>query len=304
MDTNAKILLCDENGDERRRTADFLIKSGFPCIEEICNGETAIERLMNESYDVCIVDLWMSGIDGIGIIRTISSSQLKNKPSFILMSPINKQNILIEASEAGADICMLKPFDNSSLVAHIDSLLRMRSKRTDVSSFSSYNDMEAQVTKIIHQIGVPAHIKGYQYLRTAILMTIEDNDIINSVTKVLYPTVAKKYQTTTSRVERAIRHAIEVAWDRGDIDTLNSYFGYTIQNSRGKPTNSEFIAMIADNLRLKYKCAVLSTEKGGPVVRLFQISVIKITSTLHSAIKSNLVGILDITANGNTVCKS
>ncbi len=257
MDTNAKILLCDENGDERRRTADFLIKSGFPCIEEICNGETAIERLMNESYDVCIVDLWMSGIDGIGIIRTVCASQLKNKPSFILMSPINKQNILIEASEAGADICMLKPFDNSSLVAHIDSLLRMRSKRTDASSFSSYNDMEAQVTKIIHQIGVPAHIKGYQYLRTAILMTIEDNDIINSVTKVLYPTVAKKYQTTTSRVERAIRHAIEVAWDRGDIDTLNSYFGYTIQNSRGKPTNSEFIAMIADNLRLKYKCAVL-----------------------------------------------
>lgn len=257
MDTNAKILLCDENVDERKRTAEFLIKSGLRNIEEICNGETAIERLMNESFDVCIVDLWMSGIDGIGIIRTVCASQLKNKPSFILMSPINKQNILIEASEAGADICMLKPFDNSSLVAHIDSLLRMRSKRTDVSSFSSYNDMEAQVTKIIHQIGVPAHIKGYQYLRTAILMTIEDNDIINSVTKVLYPTVAKKYQTTTSRVERAIRHAIEVAWDRGDIDTLNSYFGYTIQNSRGKPTNSEFIAMIADNLRLKYKCAVL-----------------------------------------------
>ena len=104
-----------------------------------------------------------------------------------------------------------------------------------------------------HQIGVPAHIKGYQYLRFAILMTIDDSDVINSVTKVLYPTVAKKYQTTTSRVERAIRHAIEVAWDRGDVDTLNSYFGYTIQSSRGKPTNSEFIAMIADNLRLKYK---------------------------------------------------
>jgi two-component system response regulator (stage 0 sporulation protein A) len=109
------------------------------------------------------------------------------------------------------------------------------------------------VTKIIHQIGVPAHIKGYQYLRTAILMTVQDSDIINSVTKVLYPCVAKKYATTTSRVERAIRHAIEVAWDRGDVDTLNSYFGYTIQNNRGKPTNSEFIAMIADNLRLRYK---------------------------------------------------
>ena len=115
------------------------------------------------------------------------------------------------------------------------------------------NDMETQVTKIIHQIGVPAHIKGYQYLRTAILMTIADNDMINSVTKSLYPSVAKQYATTTSRVERAIRHAIEVAWDRGDVDVLNSYFGYTIQNNRGKPTNSEFIAMIADSMRLKRK---------------------------------------------------
>ena len=114
-------------------------------------------------------------------------------------------------------------------------------------------DLEKEVTDMIHSLGVPAHIKGYQYLRTAIMLTINDSDVINSVTKVLYPSVAKKYQTTTSRVERAIRHAIEVAWDRGDVDTLNSYFGYTIQNNRGKPTNSEFIAMIADNLRLKYK---------------------------------------------------
>ena len=179
------------------------------------------------------------------------------KPSFILMSPINKESVLVEASEAGADICLLKPFDTASLVGHIDSILRLRGKSGAKHEFSAAADMEAQVTKIIHQIGVPAHIKGYQYLRTAILMTIEDNDIINSVTKVLYPTVAKKYGTTTSRVERAIRHAIEVAWDRGDVDTLNSYFGYTIQNSRGKPTNSEFIAMIADNLRLKYRCAAI-----------------------------------------------
>lgn len=257
MENNAKILLCDENSEERKRIIDFLTKSGFHYIDEAVSGESAIEKLMSGAYDVAMLDLWLSGVDGIGIIRSISAAQLKNKPSFILMSPINKQNVLVEASEAGADICLLKPFDNSSLVAHIDSLMRMRSRRDGRASVSTYNDMEAQVTKIIHQIGIPAHIKGYQYLRTAILMTIEDNDIINSVTKVLYPTVAKKYQTTTSRVERAIRHAIEVAWDRGDIDTLNSYFGYTIQNSRGKPTNSEFIAMIADNLRLKYKCAVL-----------------------------------------------
>ena len=257
MENNAKILLCDENSEERKRIYDFLTKSGFHHIDEASNGDSAMNKLMSGLYDVAIIDLWLSVIDGIGIIRAIQNSQIKSKPSFILMSPINKQNILVEASEAGADICLLKPFDNSSLVSHIDSLLRMRSRRDMKESFSASADMEAQVTKIIHQIGVPAHIKGYQYLRTAILMTIEDNDVINSVTKVLYPTVAKKYQTTTSRVERAIRHAIEVAWDRGDIDTLNSYFGYTIQNSRGKPTNSEFIAMIADNLRLKYRCAVL-----------------------------------------------
>ncbi|MBQ5725563.1 MAG: sporulation transcription factor Spo0A, partial [Clostridia bacterium] len=146
-----------------------------------------------------------------------------------------------------------------SLTEHITELLSARSgglgrpRGGVMNAQPEADDIESQVTQIIHQIGVPAHIKGYQYLRTAILLTVKDSDIINSVTKVLYPSVAKKYQTTTSRVERAIRHAIEVAWDRGDVDTLNAYFGYTIQNNRGKPTNSEFIAMIADNLRLKYR---------------------------------------------------
>ena len=157
---------------------------------------------------------------------------------------------------AGAELCLLKPVDCDSLADHIKSITRTRAAKAQGRQAVDQDrtpDIETQVTKIIHQIGVPAHIKGYQYLRTAILMTVRDSDVINSVTKVLYPTVAKKYQTTTSRVERAIRHAIEVAWDRGDVETLNSYFGYTIQNSRGKPTNSEFIAMIADNLRLKYK---------------------------------------------------
>lgn len=257
MENNAKILLCDENSEERRRITDFLTKSGFRFIDEATNGDAAIEKLSKGIYDVAVLDLWVSGVDGIGIIRNITRANMSVKPSFILMSPINKESVLVEASEAGADICLLKPFDSAALVGHIDSILRLRGKSGAKHEFSAAADMEAQVTKIIHQIGVPAHIKGYQYLRTAILMTIEDNDIINSVTKVLYPTVAKKYGTTTSRVERAIRHAIEVAWDRGDVDTLNSYFGYTIQNSRGKPTNSEFIAMIADNLRLKYKCAAI-----------------------------------------------
>ncbi len=254
METNAKILLCDENAEERKRIIDILTKSGFRYVEEASSGDAAIDKLNSGLYEIAILDLWTSGIDGIGIIRSFKNRRDMNKPSFILTSPINKQSVLIEATDAGADVCLLKPYSPASLVSHIEALLRNKDK---TSAASSSTDMEAEVTKIIHQIGVPAHIKGYQYLRYAIMMTIEDNDVINSVTKVLYPTVAKKYQTTTSRVERAIRHAIEVAWDRGDVDTLNSFFGYTIQNSRGKPTNSEFIAMIADNLRLKYKCAVV-----------------------------------------------
>ncbi|MBQ9132491.1 MAG: sporulation transcription factor Spo0A, partial [Clostridia bacterium] len=178
------------------------------------------------------------------------------KPAFIVISSVSSQNTFIQATEAGADLCLLKPVNINSLCEHIQSILAHRQKDLPAAAMQAVEqtpDIETQVTQIIHQIGVPAHIKGYQYLRTAILLTIQDSDIINSVTKILYPSVAKKYATTTSRVERAIRHAIEVAWDRGDVDTLNSYFGYTIQNNRGKPTNSEFIAMIADNLRLKYK---------------------------------------------------
>ena len=251
MENTAKILICDENGDARKALSRKLSELGRFEFYEAENGEEAIVKIKNIKFDVVIVDLWLSKLDGIGVIR--AAAKEKETPAFILTSPINKQSILMEASEAGADVCILKPFDVTSLAGHIRSLIKHRESNSSGIKGSDNTDMEERVTKIIHQIGVPAHIKGYQYLRSAILMTIADNDIINSVTKVLYPTVAKKYRTTTSRVERAIRHAIEVAWDRGDVDTLNSYFGYTIQNSRGKPTNSEFIAMIADNLRLKNK---------------------------------------------------
>ena len=258
MEKSVKILVCNEISEERKKIRDILSAAGIRRPDECADGTKAAEFARKLNYDVIICDLWMSGLDGIGIIRSVKKLSMKDEPSFILMSPINKQSILVEASEAGADICVPKPFDLSTLVSHVESLVKIREKEASgAKAIPTSTDMEAQVTKIIHQIGVPAHIKGYQYLRSAILMTIEDNEIINSVTKILYPTVAKKYQTTTSRVERAIRHAIEVAWDRGDVDTLNAYFGYTIQNSRGKPTNSEFIAMIADNLRLKYKYATI-----------------------------------------------
>lgn len=256
MENTTKILICVENDAERREIKLYFAKNGFRTPDECADGEQALRLLGTTAYDVAIIDLWLSKVDGIGVLRRAAKLPSAQKPGFILLSPISKPVTLLEASDAGADVCLLKPFDLGSLLHHAKSLTDQRAQDGGAAmKMTGLPDMEAQVTRIIHQIGVPAHIKGYQYLRSAILMTIDDNDVINSVTKILYPTVAKKYRTTTSRVERAIRHAIEVAWDRGDVDTLNSYFGYTIQNSRGKPTNSEFIAMIADNLRLKYRSA-------------------------------------------------
>ena len=253
METSAKILIADENNNERRKLKETLYLAGFRNMEEAANGEEAMMRMNRMHPDIVITDAWLSKMDGIGLIRACREMDFSpdKRPAFILTAPAASTNLFLEATEAGADLCLPSPYDLQSLIEHIDGILSRRNSMPGGKGKTP--DMEAQITKIIHQIGVPAHIKGYQYLRTAILMTIADNEIINSVTKVLYPSVAKKYQTTTSRVERAIRHAIEVAWDRGDVDTLNSYFGYTIQNNRGKPTNSEFIAMIADNLRLKFK---------------------------------------------------
>jgi len=258
--TFSKILIADENDSAREKLREILLNQGYRQIEEAKNGEEALNKIKAFHPDVAIIDVWLSKLDGIGVIRNSHSIDYMTdkEPSFIMVSMVSNHNLFIEASNAGAELCMLKPYDVNSMCNHINSLMYTRKKLISLSdgrinAIKPVTDIESEVTKVIHQIGVPAHIKGYQYLRSAIMMTVEDNDIINSVTKILYPSVAKKYQTTTSRVERAIRHAIEVAWDRGDVDTLNSFFGYTIQNSRGKPTNSEFIAMIADNLRLKQK---------------------------------------------------
>jgi len=254
-----RILVADENTEVRRRCRDILSINGA-VVDEVSSGDEALRIINRQNYDIVIADIWLPVIDGTSLMRKTAEST-DNPPSFVITSQLAAPNVLIEANRAGAALCITKPIDYEMLCENISTILKNRGSLHSKSSDDNHRrdegeipyDIETQVTRIIHQIGVPAHIKGYQYLRTAILMTISDSDIINSVTKVLYPSVAKKYQTTTSRVERAIRHAIEVAWDRGDIDTLNSYFGYTIQNSRGKPTNSEFIAMIADNLRLKYK---------------------------------------------------
>jgi len=256
MDKNTKILIADESSELRKGAVTALHRFGYRNIEEASNGEEALLIINRSHPDIVVADVWLSKLDGIGLVRQCKNGNFgqDKSPSFIITSLVTNQNIFVEATKAGAVLCLPKPIDHDSLCEHVTTVAKNRRDGIYTSADSSNPpDIEAQVTKIIHQIGVPAHIKGYQYLRCAILMAIRDSEVINSVTKVLYPSVAKKYSTTTSRVERAIRHAIEVAWDRGDIDTLNSYFGYTIQNSRGKPTNSEFIAMIADNLRLKYK---------------------------------------------------
>ena len=251
-----KILIADENNTARIALRDELKAQGYANVYEATNGEEALTMISTVLPDIVIIDVLLSKLDGIGVIRQVKKDLKEDTPLFIVTSIVSNHNMLLEANNAGASMCMIKPVNTESLVYHIENLLPSNIDMMSASDDSNSNDLESQVTKIIHQIGVPAHIKGYQYLRTAIILTVNDSDIINSVTKILYPTVAKKYQTTTSRVERAIRHAIEVAWDRGDVEVLNSYFGYTIQNNRGKPTNSEFIAMIADNLRLKYKMYV------------------------------------------------
>lgn len=258
MDQRIKVFIADESAEFRRALKENLIRAGIDVVDETDSGITKIKRC---TPDVVLIDVWLPKLDTVQIIKKAKTlfQNPSNVPDFIVFSYCSNPNLFAEATEAGAAYCMHKPFEYSTLIERIARIYKNRQSayKNQIMNGVQYSqepsDLEAQVTEIIHRIGVPAHIKGYQYLRTAIMMTIEDNDLINAVTKVLYPSVAKKYQTTSSRVERAIRHAIEVAWDRGDIDTLNAFFGYTIQNERGKPTNSEFIAMIADNMRLKNK---------------------------------------------------
>ena len=249
-----RVLIVDPSSEFRNQCAAGLRRLDIDVVAEAADGQEAFAKMVRMKPNVVISDLYLGKIDGVGLIRSAKRQLPEEFPAFIMLASFTSQNLFEECCEAGAAYCMLKPVDMNSLAERVKRLCDRSRRRTPASVPNRDEaDLEAQVTKIIHQIGVPAHIKGYQYLRTAIIMAIQDSEVINSVTKVLYPTVAKLYATTSSRVERAIRHAIEVAWDRGDLDVINEFFGYTVQNSRGKPTNSEFIAMIADNLRLKNK---------------------------------------------------
>ncbi len=249
-----KVLVADSNAEFRNQCVQSLRRMDIEVVAEASDGHEAFQKIVRHKPNIVISDIFLGKIDGVGLIRSAKKQIPDDFPAFIMVTAYASDDQFRECCEAGATYCMLKPIDFTTLGDRVKRLADKGRRRGGATVPNRDEaDLEAQVTKIIHQIGVPAHIKGYQYLRTAIIMTINNTDYINSVTKILYPSVAKQYGTTSSRVERAIRHAIEVAWDRGDLDVLNSFFGYTVQNSRGKPTNSEFIAMIADNLRLKNK---------------------------------------------------
>ena len=224
---------------------------GFQVVGTANDGEQAIRQILDRKPDVLVLDLMLSKQDGIGVLRAMNG--LERKPVTLATSRFVTDYVSGAAAGLGVRYLMLKPCDMATLVERLEEIRGAETLRLTPRRLPDKNSIEAMVTNIIHEIGVPAHIKGYQYLREAIILAVNDMDVINAITKVLYPQVAKTFQTTPSRVERAIRHAIEVAWDRGDLDTLQRFFGYTVSNTKGKPTNSEFIALIADKLQLQLK---------------------------------------------------
>lgn len=225
---------------------------------ELCekNGEIVKNRITTKHYDVLLMDIFMVGSDGIEVIEYIND-HMTERPIIVILSAISSSDFEQQIINAGADYYFIKPVKPASIAKRIEKLLKWREEKEARKLNDDEDDVEVLISNIMHQIGVPAHIKGYHYLRSAIIHCIDDTQMMSSVTKILYPTIAKEFNTTASRVERAIRHAIEVAWDRGDVETLSQYFGYTIHAQRGKPTNSEFIAMISDTIRLNRKASLM-----------------------------------------------
>ncbi len=256
MEKKLKIVIADDTADLGQNCAKALRGYGMDVVLCTKSGRELLTAIKRDKPQVVLADVFMPDLDILGVLKEISNFEKKDRPMMMAMSSFDNQRFEKEILDAGADYYFLKPFDTDTMAQRIIQLSDWKNEEKPLvlkDNVVTDTQLQLMVTEIIHQIGVPAHIKGYHYLREAIILSVKNSDIVNSVTKLLYPTVAKSYTTTASRVERAIRHAIEVAWDRGDIDVLNSYFGYTIQNDRGKPTNSEFIAMISDKLRLKLK---------------------------------------------------
>ncbi len=256
MQTQKKVLIAEDNGEFLKNVVSSFRTYGFECVTAPRDGSQVIKALEACAPDVFVTEAFLSHFDALAVLKLMPTLKIKKRPVTVVLSGVENTVFEQQLLNSGADYYFIKPVDVGFMTERIAGLSGVENKNGGAVVKLSAGmdvDLEIVVSDIMHELGVPAHIKGYQYLRESIILTVNSPDMMSSVTKVLYPTVAKTYNTTASRVERAIRHAIEVAWDRGDIDVLSSYFGYTIQNSRGKPTNSEFIAMIADKLRLKRK---------------------------------------------------
>lgn len=256
MENHNYMLIADDAGEFRDTCKAALEAKGFEV--EVCrkDGRALLDMIREKKPTAVLMEALMSGLDGLGVLMAVSRGECGVQPTIFTMTGMDAPGITNQLIRAGSAYHFVKPFDPDIIAERVEMMCAPAAGEEAVAAARpavEVVDLETIVTEIIMEIGIPAHIKGYQYIRDGIIMTVREPEIINGVTKVLYPAIAKKNGTTASRVERAIRHAIEVAWDRGDVDILNSYFGYTIHNLRGKPTNSEFIAMIADKIRLRYK---------------------------------------------------
>lgn len=263
------IAIADDNPQALNLLTNILeSEEGFHVVGKADNGEDAYQMILQTKPDVVLMDVIMPRMDGISVMEKVRShGEMEKNPSFIMVTAVGSENMTEEAFNTGASYYIMKPYNREVIIDKVRRIGAGKGKlgsipgNANVRQVKPYvnkqeyieQNLENDVTQMLHEIGIPAHIKGYQYLRDAIGISVEEQDMLTSVTKVLYPTIAKKHQTTPSRVERAIRHAIEVAWSRGKMDTINEIFGYTVSNGKGKPTNSEFIALIADKIRLDYK---------------------------------------------------
>ncbi len=259
-----QIVIADDNREFGDILCEYLSnQNDIEVIGMARDGNEAIDLITSKTPDIAILDIIMPHLDGLGVLEKINSMSMKKRPLFIILSAVGQDKITQRALALGAEYYIVKPFDMDVLVSRIrqlkdstkNAIIRSEYAMESKAQYHTpvQRNLEVEVTSIMHEIGVPAHIKGYQYLRDAIMMVVKDLDIINSITKQLYPSIARVYNTTPSRVERAIRHAIEVAWSRGQVEAIDELFGYTVSIGKGKPTNSEFIAMVADKLRLEMK---------------------------------------------------
>lgn len=272
-DSKISVLIADDNKEFCSILNDYLLNQRDIVVTGIAkDGREALELIVERKPDLVILDIIMPHLDGLGVLEKLNTMELEKVPRIIILSAVGQDKITQQAITLGADYYTVKPFDMEVFTKRIREMFSNSvGETTSIRTSSSYQqtssmistpvesrskgpiDLETEITNIIHEVGVPAHIKGYMYLREAITMVVNDMELLSAVTKELYPSIAKKYNTTASRVERAIRHAIEVAWGRGQVDAINRLFGYTVHGDKGKPTNSEFIAIIADKLRLKNK---------------------------------------------------